>query len=87
MAEPNPYNFERLRQKHRNAWLLPHCFSTKTTPEVVEFDADDLLGKKIIFLECRVYNTLVSNATGAIIDNEIEGLTKAETYSIFRDNR
>jgi hypothetical protein len=30
--------------QHRKAWSLPHCLSTKTTPEIVDFDASGLLG-------------------------------------------
>lgn len=45
LVEPNPEPFDSLRQKHRKAWLFPHCFSTKTTPEVVEFDAAGVYGK------------------------------------------
>ncbi|TRY79387.1 hypothetical protein TCAL_16065 [Tigriopus californicus] len=44
LVEPNPEPFASLREKHRKAWLFPHCFSTKTTPEVVEFDAAGVYG-------------------------------------------
>ena len=46
LVEPNPEAFHNLTEKQRKAWTLPHCFSTKTTPEVVEFDAAGLLGEK-----------------------------------------
>ena len=39
MVEPDPENFEKLVANHRRATLLPHCFSTKATPEVVEYNA------------------------------------------------
>ena len=58
LAEPNPYAFESLRQNHRKAWLLPHCFSTKTTPEVVEFDADEMTGRKIMGTPDRCVHTI-----------------------------
>ena len=38
LVEPNSVAFSKLRERHRKAWLLPHCFSTKTTPEVIEFN-------------------------------------------------
>ncbi|TRY79994.1 hypothetical protein TCAL_12102 [Tigriopus californicus] len=44
LVEPNPEPFAKLKTKNRRAWLLPNCFSTKTTPEVVEFDAAGLFG-------------------------------------------
>lgn len=33
-----------MKAKNRNAHLLPNCFSTQTTPEVVDFDASALIG-------------------------------------------
>ena len=44
LVEPNPEAFKMLKEKHRNAWLLPQCFSTKTKPEVVEFHTAALFG-------------------------------------------
>lgn len=44
LVEPNPAVFKELRYKHRRAWTFPNCFSTKTTPETVEFDAAGLVG-------------------------------------------
>lgn len=44
LVEPNPDFHDALFSKHRNAWILPHCLSTKTTPIIVEFFADLLLG-------------------------------------------
>jgi len=44
LVEPNPDFHEALISKHRNAWILPHCLSTKTTPVIVEFFADLLTG-------------------------------------------
>jgi hypothetical protein len=44
LVEPNPDFHDALLSKHRNAWILPHCLSTKTTPVIVEFFADLLLG-------------------------------------------
>jgi len=44
LVEPNPDFHDALIAKNRNAWILPHCLSTKTTPIIVEFFADLLLG-------------------------------------------
>ena len=44
LVEPNPDFHEALISKHRNAWILPHCLSTKTTPIIVNFFADLLTG-------------------------------------------
>ena len=30
--------------QHRKAWLFGHCLSTKSTPEIVDFDASGLYG-------------------------------------------
>ena len=30
--------------QHRRAWLFGHCLSTKSTPEIVNFDASGLIG-------------------------------------------
>jgi hypothetical protein len=43
-VEPNPDFLPQLFQKNRNAFVLPHCLSTTTRPEVVEFDASSLIG-------------------------------------------
>ena len=37
--EPNPKFRKQLVNKNRNAWILPHCLSTKPEVEVVNFDA------------------------------------------------
>ena len=42
--EPNPDFHDALLSKQRNAWMLPHCLSTKTTPIIVDFFADLLMG-------------------------------------------
>ena len=52
LVEPNPEAFKNLTEKNRKAWTLPQCFSTKTTPEVVEFDTAGLLG------ECELHANL-----------------------------
>ena len=39
LVEPNPDMLAKLYSKHRNAWVLPHCLSTKPMVEVVTFDA------------------------------------------------
>ena len=41
LVEPKADQFQNLVEKRRKAWLLPQCFSTKTTPEVLEFDWHD----------------------------------------------
>ena len=40
LVEPNPDFHYALLSKHRNAWILPHCLSTKTTPTTVDFFAN-----------------------------------------------
>eukprot|EP00095_Tigriopus_kingsejongensis_P001337 maker-scaffold1057_size73593-snap-gene-0.26 protein:Tk01337 transcript:maker-scaffold1057_size73593-snap-gene-0.26-mRNA-1 annotation:"hypothetical protein DAPPUDRAFT_224483" len=44
LVEPNPDAFHAMSKLNRNAYLLPHCFSTKPWPEVVDFDASALIG-------------------------------------------
>jgi hypothetical protein len=52
--------------KNRKAHIFPHCFSTKKTPEIVQFDAAGLLGGIIhkgrepggIFLDNSVFSHL-----------------------------
>ena len=39
LVEPNPDLLGKLLQKHRKAWILPHCLSTKPEVEIVSFDA------------------------------------------------
>jgi hypothetical protein len=39
LVEPNPDFIKKLKTKHRDAWILPHCLSTKPQVEIVEFDA------------------------------------------------
>lgn len=64
LVEPNPEPFANLKSKNRRAWLLPHCFSTKTTPEVVEFDAAGLFGRFFLqkkfddVFKSKVWNTI-----------------------------
>ena len=43
LVEPNPDLLSRLVTKHRNAWILPHCLSTKKEVEVVQFDVSELV--------------------------------------------
>ncbi|CAB4069581.1 unnamed protein product [Lepeophtheirus salmonis] len=44
LVEPNPDFYESLSYKHRRAYTFPQCLSTKTTPEIVSFDASGLIG-------------------------------------------
>ena len=44
LVEPNPKHYELTKLRHRNAWVTPACFSTKTHPEIVHFDAAESLG-------------------------------------------
>ena len=39
LVEPNPDALAQLLTKNRKAYIFPGCLSTKTTPEIVEFDA------------------------------------------------
>ena len=39
MVEPNPDFLKSLKNKNRNAWILPHCLSTQKKVEIVDFDA------------------------------------------------
>lgn len=39
LVEPNPDLLKKLLPKHRQAWILPHCLSTKPEVEIVSFDA------------------------------------------------
>ena len=39
LVEPNPELFMYTKSRLRNSYLSSTCFSTKTHPEVVEFDA------------------------------------------------
>ena len=43
LVEPNPDSYESMVSRGRNAWTFPSCFSTKTTPETVQFDSADIL--------------------------------------------
>ena len=43
LVEPNPDYFDDLIDVHRNAWILPHCLSTKPEVETVKFDVSDLV--------------------------------------------
>ena len=44
LVEPNPDALAELLLKNRRATVFPRCLSTKTTPEVVKFDAAGLIG-------------------------------------------
>ena len=57
LVEPNPDFHAALYSKLRNAWILPHCLSTTTTPIIVDFNADLLLSgiignAEILFKYC-----------------------------------
>jgi hypothetical protein len=39
LVEPDPLMLQKLHGKHRDAWILPHCLSTKQEVEVVNFDS------------------------------------------------
>ena len=40
LVEPNPYLWNELKGKNRNAWILPHCLSTTEKVEVMDFNLD-----------------------------------------------
>lgn len=44
LVEPNPHSLKQLYEKNRNAWILPHCLSTKPEVEVVTIDATQNVG-------------------------------------------
>ena len=66
LVEPNPEAFRNLTEKQRKAWLLPQCFSTKTTPEVVEFDTAGLLGEN----DYRIYRVTLVVSYPGLVDSE-----------------
>ena len=39
LIESNPNFLKVLKRKNRNAWILPHCLSTKPKVEVIDLDA------------------------------------------------
>lgn len=41
LVEPNPDLLKELYVKHRNAYILPHCLSTKKEVETVSFDVSN----------------------------------------------
>ena len=53
LVEPNPKLYKTVQSRARNAWTLGNCFSMKTHPQVVTFDAADQIGG------------IVNEATGA----------------------
>jgi hypothetical protein len=42
LIEPNEWHFQKLLLKHRKAWSMGYCLSTKKHPEVVVFDNSGL---------------------------------------------
>ena len=48
LVEPNPDNLAKLIDLHRNAWILPHCLSTKSHVEMVTFEISDLLSGIVV---------------------------------------
>ena len=51
LVEPHPLEFGNMLTKHRRAWHLGHCLSTKTHPEIVDFDAAGLFGKTDLIMD------------------------------------
>lgn len=43
LIEPNPDFHDALVSKQRDAWILPHCLSTNSTPIIVDFLAATML--------------------------------------------
>ena len=43
LVEPNPDLLRELYSKHRNAYILPHCLSTKPEVEVVKFKVSNFV--------------------------------------------
>ena len=43
LVEPHPDSYQATVGRHRNAWTINCCFSTKTHPEVIDFDIADIL--------------------------------------------
>ena len=48
LVEPNPDNLAKLIDLNRNAWILPHCLSTKSHVEMVTFEISDLLSGIVV---------------------------------------
>ena len=44
LVEPNPKLYKTVQSRSRNAWTLGNCFSMKTHPQLVTFDAADQIG-------------------------------------------
>ena len=44
LVEADPGAFEKLKKIKRNAWIIHTCLSTKTHPEIVEFDVAGIVG-------------------------------------------
>ena len=44
LVEPNQDLYKLTRERERNCWTLPSCFSTRTYPETVKFDAAGQIG-------------------------------------------
>ena len=44
LIEPNPIAFDRLLTKHRKAWSINACLSTKPYPQTIQFDVDGICG-------------------------------------------
>ena len=44
LVEPNQELYKLTKERDRNCWTLPSCFSTKTKPETVKFDAAGQIG-------------------------------------------
>ena len=48
MVEPNPDLLKELYSKHRNAYVLPHCLSTKPEVEIVNFQVSNYISGIVI---------------------------------------
>jgi len=64
LVEPNPNLLKKLYSKHRKAYVLPHCLSTKPEVEIVTFDDSGFVSG--IIVEGKIRPSKVGDAMNAL---------------------
>ena len=59
LVEPNPTFLKALLSKQRNAYILPHCLSTKPFVETVNFDVSEFVSG--IYLKDKIKPSRIDN--------------------------
>jgi len=81
LVEPNPAQLKELYTKHRKAYILPHCLSTKTEVEIVTFEVSDVLSG--IMLDGKVRPSRIDDPNPGRSDKKYERKIQVQCFPLY----